>query len=104
MHYISLDSFIIIYYKLIIVFCFTADPKKTERIIIDKKEQVEISPSRPSDSSFQLTQSSLTGDQLQDESFFDYLSRLMGMISNDKNKRRFQNQLIDQVNDIIDKV
>ena len=93
----------IIYYNLVF-FCFIADPKKTERIIIDKKEQVEFFPSRPSDSSLHMTQSALTEDQLQDESFFDYLSRLMAMISNDKNKRRFQKQLIDQVNNVIDKV
>ena len=43
-------------------------------------------------------------DQKQDQSFMNYLKRLMGMISNLNNKRRFQKHVIEQVNNEIDNV
>ena len=46
--------------------------------------------------------SAIMRNQMQDQSFMNYLNRLIGMISSPKNKRRFQKQVIDQVNKEID--
>ena len=48
-------------------------------------------------------QSANVRNQMEDQSFLNYLKRLMGMMSSPKNKRRFQKHVIDQVNNELDK-
>ena len=54
------------------------------------------------DNALNSDQSAIMRNQMQDQSFMNYLNRLIGMISSPKNKRRFQKQVIDQVNKEID--
>ena len=68
------------------------------------EESLSSSLPRSHDNALRFDRLATAGDQMQDQSFMKYLKRLMGMISNLNNRRRFQKQIIDQVNNEIDNV
>ena len=77
----------------------TASVSSISSVLSDSSE---ISVSPPSENDLNSDQSAIMRNQMQDQSFLSYLTRLMGMISSPKSKRMFQKQVIDQVNKKID--
>ena len=83
----------------------TNDVSQTQATITEVTvNQIQSSVTPLNDNFFNSDQSAIIGDQMQDQSFITYLKRLMGMLSNRKNKRRFQKQVINLVNNEIDNV
>ena len=62
----------------------------------------EISVPPLNENALKSDHSATMRNQMQDQSFMNYLNRLIGMISSPKNKRKFQKRVIDQVNKEID--
>ena len=63
----------------------------------------EISVPPLNENALNSDQSAIMRNQMQDQSFMNYLNRLMGMMSSPKNKRRFQKHVINKVNNELDK-